>query len=47
MVRPLHKIGELDGGPILTKALGAEGAAKVTANLRPLSRALAQRSLLS
>jgi hypothetical protein len=26
MVRPLHKLAELDGGPLTTKALGADGA---------------------
>lgn len=31
MVRPLHKLAELDGGPILTKALGAEVARQVNA----------------
>jgi len=31
MVRPLHKLAELDGGPITTKALGAEGAAQLAA----------------
>jgi hypothetical protein len=31
MVRPLHKLAELDGGPITTKALGAEGAAQLLA----------------
>lgn len=31
MVRPLHKLAELDGGPVLIKALGAEAAAKINA----------------
>lgn len=31
MVRPLHKLAELDGGPIATKALGAEGARQLAA----------------
>jgi hypothetical protein len=26
MVQPMHKIGELDGGPLLRKALGVDGA---------------------
>ena len=30
MVRPLHKLAELDGGPVLIKALGSEAATKVT-----------------
>jgi hypothetical protein len=33
MVRPLHKLAVLDGGPVLTKALGAEEAAKINAKM--------------
>lgn len=31
MVRPLHKLAELDGGPVTIKALGPEGAAQLAA----------------
>ena len=31
MVRPMHKLAELDAGPLITKALGTEGARQLNA----------------